>query len=81
MYALRASFLRTSLHYFLLDLEVPVYTLRIIPSGNDAPKIIPDKSLGNGFVFKMAVAMSLWTWSSHFAWPRHDFEKVHKAWP
>ena len=51
------------------------------PSGNDTPKIVPDKSLGSGLVFRMAVTVDLWTWLSHFAWHRYGLEEVHEAWP
>ena len=81
MCGLRASRLCTGFRCFLLEFQALVHTFRIVLSGNDAPKIIPDKSLGNGLVFKMAVAVNLWTWISHFAWHRHGLEKVHKAWP
>jgi len=50
--ALRASCLRTGCRCFLLELEVLVHTLRIVLSSNDAPKIVPNKSLGNGLLFK-----------------------------
>jgi hypothetical protein len=45
---MRAGCLRTRFHYFLLELEVLVHILRIVLSGDDAPEIVPDKSLGNG---------------------------------
>ena len=67
MCALRASRLRTRFHYFLLELEVLVHMLSIIPSGNNTPKVVPDKSLGNGLAFRMAATVNLWTWPSHFA--------------
>ena len=58
MCAVRVNRMRTSFHYFLLELDVHAHTLRIVPSGNDAPKIVPDKSLENhGLLFKMVVAI------------------------
>ena len=81
MYALRASRLRTDFRCFPLELGVLVHILRIVPSGNDAPKAVPDKSLGSDIVIKMVVDVNLWTWLSRFAWHRHSFEEVHKAWP
>lgn len=59
VYTLRASRLRTSFRRFLLELEVLVYKSRIVLSGNDASKVIPDKSLGNVLVFKMVVAVNM----------------------
>ena len=59
MCALRVNRLRTVFRCFLLELEVLVHTLRIVLSSNDAPKIVPDKSLGNGLLVKMAVAVNL----------------------
>jgi hypothetical protein len=61
MCALRVSRLHTRFHYFLLELEALAHRLMIVISGNDAPKIIPDKSLGSGLVFRMAVTVNLWT--------------------
>jgi len=57
--ALRVNRLHTGFHYFLLELEVLAHRLRVALSGNDAPKIVPDKSLGSGLVFRMAVTVSL----------------------
>ena len=59
MCALGVNRLHTSFHYFLLELGVLAHRLRIALSGNDAPKIVPDKSLGNGLVFRMAVTVDL----------------------
>jgi len=78
--ALRANRLRTGCRCFPLELEVLVHILRIVLSGNDAPKIVPDESLGNGLVFRMAVTVNLCTWLSHFAWHRYGIEEVHEAW-
>lgn len=68
MCALRASRLRTGCRCFLLELEVLVHTFRIVFSGNDAPKIIPDKSLvGNVLVFRMASAVNVCGRGSHIS--------------
>jgi len=78
---LRASQFCTACRCFPLELEVFVHMLSIVLSGDDAPKIVPDKSLGNGLVYKMAVTVNLWTWLSHCAWHRYGFKEVHEAWP
>ena len=59
MCTVRASRLHTSFRRFLRELEVHVYIFRIVLSGNDASKVIPDKSLGNVLVFKMVVAVNI----------------------
>ena len=82
--ALRVNHFHTGsvcFQYFLLGLEVLPHRSSIVLSGNGAPIIVPDKSLGNGLVFKMAVAVNFWTWLSHFAWHRYGFKEVHEAWP
>jgi hypothetical protein len=55
--ALRVSRWHIVFIYFLLELEVLAHRLMIIISGNDAPKIVPDKSLGSGLVFRIAVTV------------------------
>jgi len=68
-------------HYSLLKLDVLAHRLKIAPSGNEAPRLVPDKSLRNGLVFRMAVTVNLWTWPLLFAWHRYGLEEVHEAWP
>ena len=81
MCVLRVNHSRAGLRYFLLELEVLAHRSSIVRSGNDAPKVVPDKSLGNGHVLKLAVAVNLWTRLSHFAWHRYGLEEIHEAWP
>lgn len=65
--------------YCLLKLEVLAHRSMIVKSGNDAPKAVPDKSAENGLIFRMAVAVNLWTRLSHFAWHRYGLWEVHEA--
>ena len=52
MCALRVNRLHTGFHYFLLEVEVLAHRLRIALSGNDAPKIVPEKGLGSDLVIQ-----------------------------
>jgi hypothetical protein len=81
MCALRINHKCTGFRYFLLEIEVLAHRLTIEPSGNEASMIVPDKSLGDGFVFRMAVTVDLWTCLSPFSWHRYGLEGVHEVWP